>query len=412
MPFSMSKNIQVHVIGLIVCLSLFGDLTLFAVLPTHFAAVGVSLANVGILLSVHRLIRVPGSPIAGVLMDRWGRKRFMIAGLVFAVIATSGYGLVQGFWPFLIMRVFWGVAWMCINISGMALVIDLSSSHNRGRYSGQYNTWVMIGLAAGPLLGGLLVDQVGFQKTMLLGGSITMIALLFAIFLIPKRVSKDGIPEDKFSVRGLYPSMQLLRTLPVDIWVIFFLFAITLFTGEGVALSTLSLRAQELFGTGLSLGNWQLGLASVGGILLGYRSLAAALASPFFGRFSDGQLGRFGVLLISLLIGALGFALLGLAENLLWMMIGLTLSAFSAGSNMAVLIAWLGDLAAESQRGSIMGLFATFGDLGSMSGPFIAYQLMGRISLQLIYIYCAGFFLLGAALLLLTRWPHYAGGGR
>lgn len=93
----MSKNIQVHVIGLIVCLSLFGDLTLFAVLPTHFAAVGVSLANVGILLSVHRLIRVPGSPIAGVLMDRWGRKRFMIAGLVFAVIATSGYGLVQGF---------------------------------------------------------------------------------------------------------------------------------------------------------------------------------------------------------------------------------------------------------------------------------------------------------------------------
>ncbi len=404
MPFSASKQTQVHLIGLIVCLSLFGDLTLFAVLPTHFADAGITLANVGVMLSIHRLIRVPGNPIAGVLMDRWGRKRFLVAGLVFAVIATTGYGLVQGFWPFLLVRLSWGIAWMFINISGMALVIDLSSTHNRGSFAGQYNTWVMIGLAAGPLLGGLLVDLINFQTTMLMGGAITLAALVMAILLVPKREHAAEITEDTVSVRRLYPSFQLLRTLPVEIWIIFLLFAIILFTGEGVALSTLSLRAQELFGTDVKLGNWQLGMATVGGMLLGYRSLAAAISSPFFGRLSDGKPGRFGVVLISLLVGAAGFTLLGAAVTSLWMMVGLTFSAISAGSVMAVLVAWLGDLTPESQRGSVMGLYATFGDLGSMSGPFVAYQLMTRYSLQNIYILCALVFLAGALLIWIPRW--------
>ena len=404
MPFSASKQAQVHLIGLIVCLSLFGDLTLFAVLPTHFADAGITLANVGVMLSIHRLIRVPGNPIAGVLMDRWGRKRFLVAGLGFAVVATTGYGLVQGFWPFLLMRLSWGIAWMFINISGMALVIDLSSPHNRGSFAGQYNTWVMIGLAAGPLLGGTLVDLIDFQTTMLMGGAITLLALLMAILLVPKREPATIKTEDRVSVRRLYPSIQLLRTLPVEIWIIFLLFAIILFTGEGVALSTLSLRAQELFGNEVKLGNWQLGMATVGGMLLGYRSLAAAISSPFFGRLSDGKLGRFGVVLTSLLVGAGGFALLGSAVTSLWMMVGLTFSAISAGSVMAVLVAWLGDMTPEAQRGSVMGLYATFGDLGSMSGPFVAYQLMTRYSLQNIYILCAIAFLAGAILIWIPRW--------
>lgn len=403
MPFTLKKQTRVHLVGLIVCLSLFGDLTLFAVLPTHFADAGLTLANIGIMLSIHRLVRVPGNPIAGMLMDRWGRKRFLVAGMTLAVLATTSYGLVTGFVPFLLARIAWGMAWMFINISGMALIIDLSDHDNRGKFSGQYSTWVMIGLASGPLLGGFLVDLVGFQVTMRLGGAITSIGLLIAIFMVPKR-QRDPFSAVKVTSAGIFkPSFRLLRSLKTEIWVIFMLFAIILFTGEGVALSTLSLRAQELFGSAFQVGEWRLGIATVGGILLGYRSLAAALSSPFFGHLSDGKLQRFGVVVISLLAGACGFYLLGSAENILWMLIGLTLSAFSAGSVMAVLIAWLGDLTEESQRGSVMGLYATFGDLGSMSGPFVAYQLMNRISLQSIYMLCSGFFLLGAVLLFVSH---------
>ncbi|TEU17773.1 MAG: hypothetical protein E3J21_07535 [Anaerolineales bacterium] len=56
-------------LGLAVCLSLFGALTLYAMLVTQLDVVGLSLGTVGVMLGVNRLIRIPGNPLAGVLLD-------------------------------------------------------------------------------------------------------------------------------------------------------------------------------------------------------------------------------------------------------------------------------------------------------------------------------------------------------
>lgn len=87
-------------LGLAVCLSLFGDLTLYAVLVTQLDVVGLSLAAVGVMLSVNRLIRIPGNPLTGVLLDLWGRRRLFIFGMVLGAYATVGdVGSMAG--PFL-----------------------------------------------------------------------------------------------------------------------------------------------------------------------------------------------------------------------------------------------------------------------------------------------------------------------
>jgi MFS family permease len=88
----------VHPLGLAACLSLFGDLTLFAVLASQMQVVGLTLGAVGVMLGVHRLIRIPGNAIAGQLYDRWGRRPLFLAGMVLALLSTTGYGLVRGFW--------------------------------------------------------------------------------------------------------------------------------------------------------------------------------------------------------------------------------------------------------------------------------------------------------------------------
>ena len=61
---SPSKYKLIIPLGLAVCLSCFGDLTLFASLVTRLDVVGITLAQVGIILSIHRLIRIPGNPLA------------------------------------------------------------------------------------------------------------------------------------------------------------------------------------------------------------------------------------------------------------------------------------------------------------------------------------------------------------
>ena len=89
-------------LGFAVCFSLFGDLTLYTVLVTQLEEVGLSLAAVGVMLGVNRLIRIPGNPLTGALLDRWGRRRLFVLGMLVGVLSTASYGLVRGFWPFLV----------------------------------------------------------------------------------------------------------------------------------------------------------------------------------------------------------------------------------------------------------------------------------------------------------------------
>jgi MFS family permease len=106
--------------------------------------------------------------------------------MVLALLSTTGYGLVRGFWPFLVTRLAWGVAWMLINVGGLAMVVDVSTRADRGRWMGVYNTWLVAGMALGPLVGGLLADTVGFRLSLLACGGITAVGLAVAAVALPE----------------------------------------------------------------------------------------------------------------------------------------------------------------------------------------------------------------------------------
>jgi len=193
-------------------LSLLGDLTLYAVLPTYRQTVGLSLGAVGVMLGVNRLVRIPGNSVAGFILDRVGRRKIFILGMSLGVLSTLGYGLLHGFVPFLLARIVWGVGWTLINVGGMTIVLDVSTPANRGRLTGFYNAWVLAGFALGPLLGGFLVDALGFRATMLSYAVATGIGLLIALVL------PETTPQLGASVRqGRNAVSSPLRRL-ADLW--------------------------------------------------------------------------------------------------------------------------------------------------------------------------------------------------
>ena len=179
-----------------------GDLSLFATLTTQLDVLSLSLAQAGILLSVHRLVRIPGNPLAGALMDHLGRRPLFVLGMVLAVASTASYGLVHGFWPLLLGRVGWGMAWTLINVGGLNMVLDLSTPATRGRLAGMYNAWVWVGYALAPLLGGFLVDSVTFRPAMLILSGVTVLGLGAALLALPETLpveQRAGGSEHLFS---------------------------------------------------------------------------------------------------------------------------------------------------------------------------------------------------------------------
>jgi MFS family permease len=399
-------------LGLAMSLSLFGDLTLYAVLVTQLDSLGLSLGAVGIMLGVNRLIRIPGNPLVGFLLDRWGRRRLFILGMALGVLSTASYGVVRGFWPFLVGRLAWGMAWTLINVGGMAMVLDLSIQSNRGRLMGIYNAWQMAGLAISPLVGGFLVDAVGFRPAMLVCAGLTAAGLAVAALALPETARPGEPPHQRagdvqgrdgalsgFAPLVLFRGWQAHLRANRGLVTAAGLFLIIQFAGEGLVLSTASLLLQQRFGPSITLGSLALGVASAGGILLALRSLLASVIGPPAGHLSDGHTGRWPVIAGSLALGMLGFGLLASASSLWLVALGVAVGAISTGAVAAALTAYVGDLTPPGRQGVVMGAYATAGDLGSTAGPFLAFALLAALDLRWVYWLCTLAFLAGLGLI-------------
>lgn len=389
-------------LGLATGLSLFGAVSLYAGLVPQLDQVGLTLAQVGVLFSIHRLVRLPGNPLAGGLMDRFGRRRLFLAGTLLGALSTAGYAVSHGFLPFLIARVMWGCAWALINVGGMTMIIESAPAQQRGRLSGQYNAWVLVGYATGPLLGGFLIDKIGFSSAMLVCAGIQTVGLLPALVLLPE----TGAPAGRAAPQGLNPLRSLWRSVQIAISTspaaaaALILFCVVVFGGDGVLLATTSLLLQQRLGSGIHLDGAVLGIATASGILIGVFALSGSFFGPLAGRLSD-RVGRVPVIAAALLAGTAGFGGLILARSLPAVLACVALGAFSYGAGMSTITAYMGDLAPVGNTGAIMGAFATAGDLGATIGPALSFALVPLAGLTGVYALAALVFLLG--LLLLAR---------
>ncbi|GAG52676.1 unnamed protein product, partial [marine sediment metagenome] len=133
-------------------LALLGDSFLYAVLPTRPSSFGVSVAMVGVLLSINRFVRLLSNPLAAVVFRRFGSRLPFYAALAATVAATATYGLARGFWILLCARILWGVCFSLLRLGGYVAVLEVSTESSRGFFMGFYQGVSRLGSLAGVLL--------------------------------------------------------------------------------------------------------------------------------------------------------------------------------------------------------------------------------------------------------------------
>jgi MFS family permease len=380
-------------LGLGTALSLMGDATLYTVLPTHTAEAGIALSSVGIILGVNRAVRLFLNGPAGLAYDRWPRRRLFVPALFIGSLSTAMYAATRGFWPLLVGRLLWGLAWSGIWVGGATVILDVTTAQDRGQWTGLYQTWFFLGAALGAFAGGLLTDWLGYGATMWLGAAVTALGGLVALILLPET---RGIQPDLGS-----PSFEETR-LQVHtnwgLWVAASLQGINRFVIAGVLAATMGLLVQDH----LRSASLALGVATLTGALMAGRTLLSTVAAPLAGAASDWLGSRWKVAGWGLGIGIISMALVAW-DTPTAILVGVSLGAVTGGSVQALVTTLTGDLVSQAQRGRAIGLLHTAGDLGSAVGPPAAYVLMPWIGLQGVYLLCAGLFAAGLALAMLVR---------
>ena len=377
-------------LGLGTALSLMGDATLYAVLPTQAGAAGIALSSVGIILGINRAVRLLLNGPAGLAYDRFPRRRLFVPALFIGALSTAIYAATRGFWPLVAGRLLWGLAWSGIWVGGATMILDVTDSSDRGRWTGLYQTWFFLGAAGGAFAGGLLTDRLGYTATMWIGAGATTAGAVAAWLFLPEtrgaqpRVAAVGREVDVPSPtagRGLLVAASLQ--------------GINRFVVAGVLSATLGLVVQKW----VQNGELSLGVATATGGLMAARTLLSMGSAPLAGALSDRLQNRWRVAGLASAVGAISMALLSVGGTAATLT-GLLLGAAAGGGVQAIATTLTGDMARRARQGRAIGLLHTVGDLGSALGPPVAYALLPWIDLSGVYLICAGLFAVGVVLVL------------
>jgi sugar phosphate permease len=119
---------------------------------------GLSIADMGLLLSAflwaYAFAQLPG----GALVDRVGPHRLLATGLGLWSIAQAAAGLVTSFWQFSIARIFLGLGEAPMFSSAVRVVRDWYNVRDRGLATGTWNCTSSLGPAlAPPILTALMI---------------------------------------------------------------------------------------------------------------------------------------------------------------------------------------------------------------------------------------------------------------
>ena len=355
-------------IALLTAACLTGDSMLYIVLPTHWREAGLtSLWEVGLLLSVNRLIRLPLNPVVGWLYQRIsGRSGVLFAGFL-AVFTTLSYGYLHGLWALLAARCLWGAAWTFLRLGGYFSILDCSSDANRGHLMGTYNGLFRLGSLAGMLLGGLLADAYGLQVTASIFALVTLAAIPVAIIYIPRTTAAACHPT------GAWLGVGRTIRKPEVFWTLLTGLAIAL-VYQGVFNSTLSHLIKTHEAETVAVAGIALGAASLAGILQAIRWSWEPWLAPFFGRLSDGKRGRRPFLCATIAVAALLFSLIPVEMPLpLWLL--LLIAVQVTATILTTIPDALASDAAASHTKDVMTSYSLMTDLGAALGPLIAYIL-------------------------------------
>jgi EmrB/QacA subfamily drug resistance transporter len=142
------------------------------------------------------------------LADMTGKKKLYMTGLALFTLGSLSCGLSPTVGWLIGFRALQGCGAVMMTALGAAIITEIFPPHERGRALGISGGAVSVGIALGPMLGGVLIGTLGWQSVFLVNVPVGIITFLIVWQLVPP--SKPGDSDQRFDFAG---ALILLVTL-------------------------------------------------------------------------------------------------------------------------------------------------------------------------------------------------------
>jgi MFS family permease len=370
---------------------------IIAFLPLDLKTMGVPQSAiprwVGLLNAAIFLFGLPLVPLWGVFADKYSRKLVIVRS---AVVETVVFGLVA------LSRRPWELAASLLLVGFqlgntgvmLAAIRDVTPRARLGTAIAIFGATSPMGFAAGPALGGLLLDHVHTSIAVVYGLSSALSAASAAMLTVSLREIRPAVVPGESMLVLAYGAMRGVFTDAA---------ARRLFALFGLALAArmmsgpfLPLAVGRLTGAGT-------GLASAIALVIGTGALVGGVISPGVGALGD-RIGFRPVLVASLLGAGVALAAVPAAPNVSWLAaISAAVAAFHAGVS-AMVFALLAVQIPPQRRSATLNLVYLPLYLAGIVGPAVG-ALVVVAGLSLVFYAAAFVVWTGAALELIRPLP-------
>ena len=376
----MKKQKQILVTLLLaVMIALFGIGIIVPIMPLFAVSLGAGGLALGSIIAAFSITRGILQPVVGSLSDRWGRKGFLVSGLLVYTLVGLALPEATSLVHLILIRAFHGVGSAMIVPIAMAYVSDMAPFGQEGRYMGMLNIAIFIGIGGGPLLGGFFSDFWGMASAFYAMAGLSFMALLLVLFQMPALKEKENNRPRPGLLKALSSMLASRRTSGILL----------------ARMATMIIMVPTMAFLPLLMDQWFHASGKQIGIIIACRTLVNAVLQTPCGRMADCRdkitLLRIGCLIIS---GVM--CLVPLAANFWWLLVLFVI----LGMGEALVWPVLGALATEDGRhygqGTMMGVFSMAMSAGVFLGALGSGISMDQFGLSW------SFFTIGIIVLILS----------
>ena len=323
-------------------------------LPLFARSFGVNHAQVGAILAAFAFARFATGLISGKLVDHFGERLIYSFGIGFVSITSFAAGFAQSYEQLLIFRAVGGFGSSMFSVAAGSILLRAVDDDHRARAQSLYNGSFLVGMMAGPVVGGAL-SGFSLRAPMIIYGFLLIGASASGAFLLRNSTlaAKPTASQERETISlrsalALKPYRSALIISFITAWVLF-----------GMSRSILPLFMVEEIKVSPSF----MGLGfTISTVINGIFLMKAGKLSDINGRRYSAVIGTSFLTLFILALAVTTEPWMFLAASVI---VGFG-GAFLSTTPSAI----VGDVL-EGKGGQVIGLFQMAGDAGAMVAPLI-----------------------------------------
>lgn len=313
----------------------------------HFieGPVGGGSVAVGLGVGMFSVAAVITRPFVGGIGDRRGRRLLMLVGPVVVAAAVSLFVFAQHSLALLVgLRAVQGIGEAGFYVGAATLITDLAPPHRRGEAVSYFSVALYLGLAVGPSLSEAVLQHTHYTRVWVLACLFALAASGLSLAVREVRVLPSS-DEPTSSTRVVHPA--------------------ALIPGSVLGLGILAYAAFSAF---VPLYAPKIGASGSGPAFVVYAGVT--LAVRIFGARIPDTLGPVRCATFGTAAVAVGMAIIGAVPSTVGLYGGTAVFSIGVSLNFPALLSLAVAGAPDSERGSVVGTFTAFFDLGQGVGAF------------------------------------------